>query len=145
MTAANGAGVALSGGTIPASGSCTVTVSVTNALRHLSEPIGRALATANAGSNAAAANATSRLGGLTVAKGFSPATVGTNAASVLTITLGNANATDVTGVAFTDSYPPGPSNTAAGSATTCQTPRSPPPTTQQRRDSGPRSPVPRAR
>ena len=43
-----------------------------------------------------------------------------NAASVLTITLTNPNATAITGAAFTDTYPAGLVNAAAASgATTC--------------------------
>jgi len=56
----------------------------------------------------------------TLAKAFAPSLVAPNAASVLTITLTNPNATAVTGAAFTDSYPAGLVNTASASgATTC--------------------------
>ncbi len=56
----------------------------------------------------------------TVAKSFSPSTIGVNATSVLTITLANANTTAITGAAFTDTYPAGLVNTASPSgATTC--------------------------
>ena len=57
---------------------------------------------------------------LTVAKSFAPATIGVNDPSVLTITFTNPNATDVTGIAFTDAYPGGLVNTATpAGATTC--------------------------
>ena len=76
VTANAGAGsLALSGGTIPASGSCTVSVNVTSAIAASyanTIPIA-ALTTTNGGSNDAAASATlSVLGGLTVAKAFAP-------------------------------------------------------------------------
>ena len=55
-----------------------------------------------------------------MAKSFSPASIGTNNTSVLTITLTNANATPITGVAFTDTYPAGLVNAAsAAGSTTC--------------------------
>ncbi|MGZ5569752.1 MAG: DUF7933 domain-containing protein, partial [Usitatibacter sp.] len=119
VTAVNGAGsVALSGATIPASGSCTVTVNVTSAIAGSyanSIAIG-ALTSANAGANTAAANATlTVLSGLTVAKAFAPASIGTSDTSVLTITLTNPNAVAVTGAAFTDNYPVNLVNTAAAS------------------------------
>ena len=54
------------------------------------------------------------------AKSFTPASIGTNGTSVLTITLTNPNALAVTGAAFTDSYPANLVNTASASgATTC--------------------------
>src|SRR5204863_8196386 len=49
----------------------------------------------------------------TIAKSFSPNPVGIVSASVLTITLTNANAVAITGAAFTDTYPAGLANTAA--------------------------------
>lgn len=125
VTAAGGGGsVALSGGTIPASGSCTVTVSVTSAAAGSypnSIPAG-GVTSANAGSNASA-SATVTLTVLdrpAVSKAFSPNPIVTGAASVLTITLSNANAIAITGVAFTDAYPAGLVNAAApGAGTTC--------------------------
>src|SRR6185503_3285698 len=79
------------------------------------------LTTTNAGANTAAANGSlSVLSALSVAKAFSPASIGVNDASVLTITLTNPNASAVTGAAFTDTYPAGLVNTASASgATTC--------------------------
>src|SRR4029079_8655735 len=73
------------------------------------------------GASTAAANATlTVLSGLTAAASFTASTVGTNVASVLTITLTNPNPTDVMGAAFTDNYPAGLVNTASASgATTC--------------------------
>ena len=121
--AASGTTLALSDASIPANGSCTVTVNVTAAAAGNyvnSIPIG-GLTTANAGANSTAANATlAVLNAVTATKAFGPATIGVNGVSVLTITLTNGNATAVTGAAFTDAYPGGLINTASASgATTC--------------------------
>lgn len=121
--AASGTALTLSGASIPANGSCTVTVNVTAAAAGNyvnSIPVG-GLTTANAGANSTAANATlAVLNAVTATKAFGPATIGVNGVSVLTITLTNGNATAVTGAAFTDAYPAGLINTASASgATTC--------------------------
>ena len=56
----------------------------------------------------------------TVAKAFAPASIEPGDVSRLTITLANANATALTGAAFTDTYPGGLVNAApANAATTC--------------------------
>lgn len=53
-------------------------------------------------------------------KSFAPNAITENTASVLTITLTNPTASDVAGVSFTDTYPPGMVNTVnANAATTC--------------------------
>ncbi len=57
---------------------------------------------------------------ITVGKAFSPATIMTNGTSLLTVTLTNANATSLTGTAFTDTYPTGVvTATTPAAATTC--------------------------
>jgi len=121
VTAASGGpSVALSGGTIPAGGSCTVTVNVTitgaGTFNNTTGPI----ATANAGSGAAG---TANLNGPqapTVAQNFTQSNIPLGSNSVLTITLSNPNSFPITGAAFSDSYPAGLVNTAAASgATTC--------------------------
>ena len=116
-------GVSLAGGTIPAAGSCTVSVQVTSATigAHANTIAAGDVTSANAGTNAVAANATlTVLAAPTVAKAFSPASIFPTGTSVLTITLANPNATAITGVAFTDAYPPGIDNTATpAGATTC--------------------------
>ena len=59
------------------------------------------MTSANAGTNAAAANATlTVLAAPTVAKAFAPASIFPDGTSVLTITLTNPNATPVTGAAL---------------------------------------------
>src|SRR5207237_7924418 len=114
---------ALSAATSPASGSCTVTVNVTSgtAGSYANTIAAGGVTTTNAGASTAAANATlTVLTGLSVAKAFTPGSIGTNDTSVLTITLTNPNATAVTGAAFTDTYPANLVNTASASgATTC--------------------------
>ena len=123
-TAANGGGsVALTGGTIPAAGSCTVTVNVTSASANSYNNIViiGALTTANAGSNPGPATATlDVLSPPTVTKNFSPNPIAANGTSTLTVTLSNANGAAITGAAFTDNYPAGLVNaTPSNVATTC--------------------------
>ncbi|MEX0958091.1 MAG: DUF6701 domain-containing protein [Burkholderiales bacterium] len=120
---AGGNSVQLSGGTIPAGGSCTVTVNVTSATDGSFDndiPVG-AVTSANAGSNTAAATANVMfLLPLQVTKTFSPDTIGTGDTSTLSVTLTNPNAGHaVTGVAFTDSYPGGLVNAAAAASPQC--------------------------
>lgn len=55
---------------------------------------------------------------LTVTKSFGTNPIVTGAPSVLTITLSNSNAVSITGVAFTDTYPAGLTNSTTAS-TTC--------------------------
>jgi uncharacterized repeat protein (TIGR01451 family) len=121
-------GVTLTGGSIPANGSCTVTVQVTvdapgNFINKLT--VG-ALETSN-GSNTTAASATLieiATTPPTLLKSFSPATVVAGALSTLTITLRNLSSTAATLTApLTDYLPVGmiisgsASNTCGGTAT----------------------------
>jgi uncharacterized repeat protein (TIGR01451 family) len=118
--AANGSSLALSGGTIPASGSCTLTVKVTSTVAGSYLNSTGSVTTTNAGSGTAATATLTVLMRPTVAKSFSPASIGTGGSSTLTVTLTNANATAITGAAFTDVYPANLFNTATpGAATTC--------------------------
>jgi len=104
--------VTLTGGSIPAGGSCTVTVNVTAASGGSyinSLPIA-ALITNN-GSNAAPVFATltvSLPSPVTLGKSFTPATINVGSSSTLTITLSNTNGTAATLTApLTDSLPSG--------------------------------------
>ncbi len=120
---AGGGSVALSGGTVPANGSCTVTVNVTGntpGAQANTIPVGAGIST-NAGANNAAANATlTVVARPAVAKAYSPSEIGSGGASTLTITLSNANAaTAITGVAFTDTQPAAVTTVPATAATTC--------------------------
>jgi len=116
--------VALSGGTIPAAGNCTITVTVTsNSPSNYNNNIpAGALTSANAGDNAASASAVlTVVDPPTISKSFAPDTVAVNANSTLTFTITNPNTVaSLTGVAFTDTYPAGLINAAAGTTTnTC--------------------------
>ncbi|MGZ5571583.1 MAG: beta strand repeat-containing protein, partial [Usitatibacter sp.] len=116
----NGTSVALAAGTVPASGSCTVTVNVTSATAGSYLNNTGNVTTTNAGTVAGAAATLTVLSHPTIAKAFAPTSIAPNAPSVLTITLTNPNVTAITGAAFTDSYPAGMANTATPSgATTC--------------------------
>jgi large repetitive protein len=120
-----GSSVALVGGTIPADGSCTVKVQVggievadfTNII-HVGD-----LTTTNVGSNAVQASATLHVTLLfkpSAVKIFSPDSVPAGVPSTLTFTISNLNASAMTGVAFTDTYPAGLQNAATPAASsTC--------------------------
>jgi uncharacterized repeat protein (TIGR01451 family) len=120
-----GSHVTLTGGTIPAGSSCTVTVSVTAPVAgsYFNSLLAGALQT-NGGANAAPAVATLTVNSPsvvtpTLGKTFSPATIAAGGTSVLTITLNNANNTAATLTApLTDTLPSGV--VVSGSAsTTC--------------------------
>jgi uncharacterized repeat protein (TIGR01451 family) len=113
--AANGGSVALSGGTIPANSSCTVTVNTTTTTTVTNTIAVGALSTSG-GSNGNSTSATLQAYvAPTVAKAFSPSTILPGATSVLTITLTNTNSVAATTVAFTDTYPSNLKNTATPS------------------------------
>ena len=96
---AGGSTVTLTGGSIPANGSCTVTVSVTAPLggSYINSLPAGALQTSN-GNNAAPAVATLTVNAPgvvapTLGKAFNPATINAGGVSTLTITLSNADST----------------------------------------------------
>jgi uncharacterized repeat protein (TIGR01451 family) len=110
--AANGTSLVLSGGNVPASGSCTFSANVTsNAVGSVVNSTG-VVTTTNAGSTASVNGTLTVLSRMTVAKAFTPTSVNAGVASVLKITLTNPNAVALTGVAFNDAYPSGLVNTA---------------------------------
>jgi uncharacterized repeat protein (TIGR01451 family) len=122
VTAAdNGNSVQLSGATIPANGSCTVTVNVTSALGGVYTNSTGTVTTTNANSGTAATAVLTVVGPPTVSKAFSTSPIMSGASSVLTITLTNPNATAaLSGLSFTDTYPADITNAAApAAATTC--------------------------
>src|SRR5581483_1283233 len=109
--AAGGNSVSMSGGTIPASGSCTVTVSVTSSTGGSypnTVPVG-AVTFPTGGYNGVASNTATLtvMSPPVVTKAFGPNPIVQNGTSLLAITLSNSNATAITGVAFTDTYPGG--------------------------------------
>ena len=120
---ANSTSISLAGGSIPASGSCMVTVNVKAAVAgdYVDTIPVAALTTSNGGSNAAGTTATlTVIAPPTVAKAFAPTSIATGAPSLLTITLTNPNSLALTGAALTDALPFGVNNTATPSpATTC--------------------------
>lgn len=129
VTAVKGSStVTLTGGAIPANGSCTVTAGLLEDCAcsyHNSVPIG-ALQTAS-GSNAAAAvatltvNAASATGGVPkLSKYYYPATIKPGASTTLTITLSSPNATAAKLTApFVDTFPAGTFIADTLAATTC--------------------------
>jgi uncharacterized repeat protein (TIGR01451 family) len=118
-----GNSVALSGGTIPAAGSCTVTVTVTSSApgNYNNNISAGALTSANAGDNAVAAAATlTVVNPPSIAKSFTPNAVAVNTNSLLTFTLTNPNTVAaLTGVGFTDTYPAGVTNNLTVVSNTC--------------------------
>jgi CSLREA domain-containing protein/uncharacterized repeat protein (TIGR01451 family) len=118
---AGGGSLSLTGGTVPASGSCTVTVTITSSTpgTHTNTIPAGGVTTANAGSSAAAASDALTVNAPpTVAKAFAPSSIAAGGTSVLTITLTNPNAAALTGAALTDSYPVGVTNAASPAAST---------------------------
>ncbi|MEO7004855.1 MAG: ice-binding family protein, partial [Acidobacteriaceae bacterium] len=117
--------ITLTGGAIPANGSCTVTVDVTAPVAgsYFNALAAGSLQTSN-GNNTAPAVATLTVNALpvvapTLSKAFSPATITSNGVSTLTITLNNSDGVAANLTApFTDTFPSG--IVVSGSAiTTC--------------------------
>jgi uncharacterized repeat protein (TIGR01451 family) len=113
-----GSSVALSGGTIPASGSCSVVVPVTAVAGGEYTNSTGPITTTSAGTGTAASATLTALAPPEATKSFSPATILKGGASDITITLTNTNTTAaITGMAFSDNYPTGMTNTAAAPTT----------------------------
>ena len=107
------------GGTVPASATCTFSVSVTaaSAQSYLDTIPAASFTNALGVTNAAPASAT-LLSRPTLAKSFTPSAVAPGASATLTFTLVNPNAaTPLTGAAFTDTFP-SPLQAVGGSVTT---------------------------
>ncbi|MFN8510486.1 MAG: DUF11 domain-containing protein [Deinococcaceae bacterium] len=101
--------LALSGGTIPASGTCTLTMNVTASTPGTytnTLPIA-AISSTNAGSSTqvTSANLTVRPLPPTLLKSFSPTSVAIGGTSRLTLTLSNPNTSLLTGIALSDVFP----------------------------------------
>ncbi len=120
--AANATSLSLSGGSLAAGASCTITVSVTSAAAgsYLNPPSSMSVTVTNAPAGSLAANAATLTvvnpPGVTKSFGTNPILAG--GTSLLTITLSNGNAVAITGVIFTDTYPVGVTNSTTAS-TTC--------------------------
>ena len=114
--AINDVGIRLTAGTIPANGTCVITVNVKASLAGdyvntiPATPTTGFLNTTEGGGNTVAATAplSVRLAGSTIVKTFSPATITANTASTLTLTLTNPSTLQaITGVALNDIFPAG--------------------------------------
>jgi uncharacterized repeat protein (TIGR01451 family) len=119
---AGGSSVSLSGATIPANGSCTVTVNVTSATPDTYYNNTGIITTTNGGVGTGASGSIQVLAPPSLTKAFSPNPVAGSGTSTLTITLTNpaSNTVALTGVGFTGTYPAGMTNTATpGATTTC--------------------------
>ncbi len=110
------AGIQLTGGTIPANGSCTITVNVKANLAGdyintiAASPGQGFLSTAEGGGNTAPASASLgvRLAAPSVAKNFSPSTISAFTATTLTLTIINSSTVQaISGVTWSDIFPVG--------------------------------------
>jgi uncharacterized repeat protein (TIGR01451 family) len=102
------AGIRLAGGTIPAGGSCAITVNVTASVAgsYTNTLAAGAVTSGNAGANTSPASASlTVLARPTVAKSFGAAAIAVGGSTSLTVTVSNANAVPLTGLAFTDTFP----------------------------------------
>jgi uncharacterized repeat protein (TIGR01451 family) len=123
--AAPGGGSFSAGGlTVPANGSCEVTVNVTGPVGSYPNTVAAGDVLSSNGPNLSPAGATLEVLGLlaapTVTKSFTPPSIAPGGTSTLTITLTNPNGMPMTGVTFTDVYPAGLANTTTpGATTTC--------------------------
>ena len=108
-----GGSVSLSGATIAAASSCTISLTVTGATPGNYTNLTSSVTSTNGGTgNTAGATLTVSGPGVVrppgIAKSFTPASIAAGATSTLAITLVNPNAsTALTGVAFTDTFPAG--------------------------------------
>ncbi len=106
---AGGSTIGFSGGTVPAGGTCTITVNVTGIAAGVNNNTTGAVTSANGGTGVASNTATiTVVAPPTIAKAFSSPTILLNGTATLTFTLTNPNLTvALTGVAFTDVLPAG--------------------------------------
>ncbi|MBL0140682.1 MAG: DUF11 domain-containing protein [Betaproteobacteria bacterium] len=96
--------LSVAGLTIPASGSCTVTVVVTSDIPGVQPNQASGVASAEAVTGAASNIATLTVGAAspTISKAFAPATIASDGTSTMTFTLSNANGIALTSAGFTD-------------------------------------------
>jgi uncharacterized repeat protein (TIGR01451 family) len=112
--AANQLSFSVTGATIPANGSCSVSVTVTSGTLGTYNNTTSTVTSNNAttGAAASASLTVALLAPPTVLKNFTQSQIGIGGSSLMTITLSNPNSTAITGAAFTDSYPSGLVNSA---------------------------------
>jgi uncharacterized repeat protein (TIGR01451 family) len=113
-----GASFAISGVTIAASGSCSIVVPVTATAAGAYNNSTGSVTSTNAGTGDGDTDTLTVMTAASAIKGFTPATIQTSAVSVLTITLNNPNTSNITNVAFTDTYPSNMVNTTSASPST---------------------------
>src|SRR6185436_4574816 len=102
------AGVRLTGGTIPANGTCTLTVTVRGtAVGTYVNTTGTVAATGPIALTGNTASDTLAVGQIGIAKAFGTSPIAINATSLLTFTISNSTGAARTGLAFTDTYPAG--------------------------------------
>ena len=115
--AAAATSLTFSGGTIPASGSCTVSVHVTATSAGPHGNVSGTLSTTESGTNissVASATLTALLPPV-IAKGFNPTPILAGGTSILTFTITNPNQNDaISGVAFADTFPTSPGAMTVG-------------------------------
>ncbi len=124
---AGGSSVALSGGSVGASATCTITVNVTSSVvgAYTNTIPAGALTSTQGATNGAAASAVLtvvRAPNVTLSKAFAPGSISANGTSTLTITVANtaAGAVALTGLTVSDALPGGVTVAAAPNAsTTC--------------------------
>ncbi|PYP83366.1 MAG: hypothetical protein DMF61_23535 [Blastocatellia bacterium AA13] len=110
--------ITFSGGTIAASGTCTMSVTVTGATQGLKNNVTGAVTSTNGGTGNTASASISVASPPTITKAFGAATIPMGATTSLTFTITNSNTFDMTGVGFTDTLPAG-LTVASGTSTTC--------------------------
>jgi len=118
--AAGDTSLTFSGGTVAASGTCTVTVDVTPSTSGTKVNTTGNVTSTNGGSgNTGTTTLTVILQAPSIAKAFSPSSISVGGVSTLTFTITNPNAsTALTGIAFTDAFPAGLNVAATPNATT---------------------------
>jgi uncharacterized repeat protein (TIGR01451 family) len=116
--AAGNTSVSFSGGTIAASGTCTVTVNVTATTAGDKANTTGNVTSTNGGTGNSGTDTLAVVSPPAIAKAFSPNPIAVGGVSTLTFTITNPNAgTALTGVAFTDTFPAGLEVAATPSAT----------------------------
>jgi hypothetical protein len=118
--AAGDTSLSFTGGTIAASGTCTVTVDVTvTTAGDKVNTTGNVTSTNGGAGNTGTSTLTVILQPPSIAKAFSPNSISVGGVSTLTFTVTNPNAsTPLTGIAFTDTFPAGLNVAATPNATT---------------------------
>jgi uncharacterized repeat protein (TIGR01451 family) len=117
--AAGNTSVSFSGGTVAASGTCTVTVDVTATTTGAKVNTTGNVTSTNGGTGNTGTDTLTIVSPPSLAKAFSPNPIAVGGVSTLTFTISNPNAgTALTGVAFTDSFPAGLQVAATPNATT---------------------------